>query len=219
MIPPTPALADVGQLRQRPVHLTPPLRWFSAPEQTFSGSARTVQLGVGPVGAGLGPLRAVLSEDLAGQVVVLAGAAGAPGAVWGEILSAAAAGRGAVAALIDGPVRDAPAVRAARFPVAGASLATAGPAGLVHVVDVGVEVRIGEVTVADGDLVIGDEDGIVAVDAATADVVVDAACRYAAAEEAVMGDLRAGVPIDAAYRHKADAVAALDGAVRPAARR
>jgi 4-hydroxy-4-methyl-2-oxoglutarate aldolase len=204
-------LADVAQRRGRDVHLTPPLTWAAPPARTFSGSARTVQLRVGSSGPGLAPLREVLGEDLTGQVLVLAGASRAPGAIWGEILGLAAAGRGAVAALVDGAVRDVAELRAAGFPVAAAWIATAGPADRVHVVEVGGEVNIGGVAVADGDLVVGDAAGIVAVDAAAAEVMVDAACRYAEAERAVIDALRSGAPINDAYRHKSEMLAALDG--------
>jgi hypothetical protein len=59
-------------------------------------------------GPGLGPLRELLAGDLAGCVVVVAGAEEARGAVWGEILSTAAAEDAVLAALRDGsPLIDA----------------------------------------------------------------------------------------------------------------
>ena len=103
-LPPTTALADVLQLRGLNGWLAPPLVPVAVSPVGVSGPAVTVALGLGsgPGGVGLAPLHDLLSDDLGGGVVVVAGAGGVAGAVWGEILSVAAAASGAVAVLVDG---------------------------------------------------------------------------------------------------------------------
>ncbi|MYW03005.1 hypothetical protein GT354_32995, partial [Streptomyces sp. SID3343] len=84
-------------------------------------------------------------------VVVAAGATAAAGAVWGEIPTTAAPARGAVGALIEGAVRDVPAVVRLGLRLSALSEATAGPGSGVHVAEVGGLIDIGGASVADGD--------------------------------------------------------------------
>lgn len=209
MSAPTTAIADVLQLQGRAGWLSPPLRPVSVGGVGVSGPARTVRLAPGPGPDGLKPLHRVLCEDLAGRVVVIAGGAGVPRAVWGELLTRAARGAGAVGAAVDAAVRDAAAVRAAGFPLWASGEATVGPGGALHVAEVGGTVRIGEVDVADGDPVVLDADGAVALPADVAAAVCADAAAYADAEAEVGAALDAGHNLTDAYRHKARLVAAL----------
>ncbi|MDZ7733250.1 MAG: hypothetical protein U5R31_09130 [Acidimicrobiia bacterium] len=206
-LPPTAAAADVLQLLGRPGHLFPPLRWFAPPPGPLLGAARTVRLMVSDEGPGLAPLREVLCEDLDGRVLLVAGGAAVPGACWGEILSVAARGRGAVAALIEAGVRDLEALGATGLPVAGSHQVLAGPGGRLHAVEVGGRITLGEATVSDGDRILIDADGAVTLGGPRDhDAVLEHAAAYAAAEEAVLAALTAGDVLDAAYRHKAEVV-------------
>lgn len=201
-VPPTTAVADVLALRGRTGWLSPPLRRI-VPSPAVSGTALTITLRAGT--GGLGPLYEALSGDLAGRVVVLS----APHdevAVWGELLGTAATEAGAVAVAVDGAVRD---VGALRLPLWARSTRTVGPAGALEVAAVGADVDIGGVTVRDGDVVLVDEEGIVALPATTAGAVIADALAYADAEERIVAALRAGTPLRDAYRLKAETVARL----------
>jgi 4-hydroxy-4-methyl-2-oxoglutarate aldolase len=201
-VPASSCIADVLQLHDRRGWLSPPLVRVAGGPGAVAGPATTVQLRVGPDGPGLGPLQTVLSGDLAGRVVVLAGAQGVADAVWGEILSLAAAGRGALAAVVDGRARDRTAIEAMAFPVWALGEATAGPYGMAHVTSVGEPVVVAGVEIADGDVVVVDDGGVVALPAASADHVLAAARIYADGEDAVVAALRDGEPLVDAYRHK-----------------
>jgi 4-hydroxy-4-methyl-2-oxoglutarate aldolase len=56
----------------------------------------------------------------------------------------------------------------------------------------GEPIRLGDVTVRSGDAVLGDNDGVVVVDAAAVDAVAAAASERVAAEREVVRRLRAG---------------------------
>lgn len=147
-------------------------------------------------------LHDALSRPLPGAVVVLAGAGAAPGAVWGQILTRAVAGRGAVGAVVDGPVRDRHALAAEGLLLWGGPPATVGPAGQCRLVTAGTDVRVGDLVVHPGDTVVLDADGIVVLDPSTGADTLAWATAYAAAEDAVLDDLAAGRPLAEAYRHK-----------------
>jgi 4-hydroxy-4-methyl-2-oxoglutarate aldolase len=210
-LPPTTALADVLQLRGLTGWLSPPLVPIAASPVAVCGPAVTVAVaaGPGPDGAGLKPLHEVLSEDLGGGVLVVAGADVVAGAVWGEILTLAAAASGAVAVLVEGRARDAGAVADVGIPLWALGLATAGPGGMAHVAAVGVPVDVGGVAVAPGRQIVVDADGVVCLPDRLERVLLDAGTAYAAAEDAVVGALRAGESLRAAYRHKRAVVAAI----------
>jgi 4-hydroxy-4-methyl-2-oxoglutarate aldolase len=207
-LPPATALADVLQLRGGGGWLTPPLRPFcrGGPDPVL-GAARTVRMAAGPGEHGLAPLRALLGEDLPGRVVLVAGADCAEGAVWGEILTAAAVARGAVGALVEGRVRDVAALARLPLPVWALGEATAGPGTEVHVAEIGGPVTIGGVTVADGDPVLLDDGGAVALDPAAAGGLLADAAAYHRAEESVLAAAVSGLRLPLAYAPKARTVA------------
>jgi len=202
-LPPTTCLADVLQLRGETGWLSPPLRPMVIAPPVL-GTARTVRLAAGP--GGLGPLRDLLTEDLSGRVIVIADARHAAGGVWGEILSLAAQGRGAAGVLVDGAVRDLAALGRIGLQVWAGDQATAGPGADVHVAEIGGPVTIGSASLADGDPVLLDAEGAVALPSRTAPDVLAAATAYARAEEEVTAELLAGRDLSEAYRHKASVV-------------
>jgi regulator of RNase E activity RraA len=202
-LPPTTAIADVLALRGHGGWLSPPLR--AASPGAAVGSARTVSLQPGVGGFGL--LYELLSSDLAGRVIVV----DTPDddvAVWGALLGAAAAGAGAVAVVVEGAVRD---VAGLALPTWARTVATVGPAGALEVAAIGSPAEIGGVRIADGDTVVVDDDGVVALHAAGAEAVLADARAYAEAEDRVAAALLAGAPLREAIRHKAEVVARLSG--------
>ena len=208
-LPPTTAVADVLALRGRRGWLSPPLRRMvpsSRGSAGLVGTARTVSLRPGR--GGFGPLYDLLSEDLGDQVLVV----GTPSndvAVWGAILSTAAAQVGLTAVLVDGPVRDVGECCTLAVPLWASATRTVGPAGGLEVASIGEPVDIGEVTVDEGTVVIADDDGVVALPYTDADTLLADAVTYAVAEERVSTAVRSGTALRDAYRLKSDAVARL----------
>ncbi|MCM2388557.1 RraA family protein [Streptomyces albipurpureus] len=211
-LPATAALADVLQLHGRNGWLTPPLRPFQrGPAAPALGAARTIRMAPGPGSHGLGPLRALLGENLAGQVLVIAGADCVPGAVWGEILTTAALARGAVGALVEGSVRDVTALENLSLRIWASAEATAGPSTEIHVAEIGGQVEISGVSVADGDPVLLDDGGVVVLRPESAAGLLADAADYHQAEEQVLEALVSGLRLPLAYAPKAQVVTRLRG--------
>jgi 3-hexulose-6-phosphate synthase/6-phospho-3-hexuloisomerase len=104
------------------------------------------------------PVEAI-DEAAPGDVIVI-DAGGVPPAVWGELATHSAVGKGLAGVVIDGAIRDTAEIREVKFP-AFARLITpqAGePKGLG---EVGVVVRMAGQRVEPGDWLLGDDDGLV----------------------------------------------------------
>ncbi|HEX2886265.1 RraA family protein [Vineibacter terrae] len=113
-------------------------------------------------------------------------------APWGELLSTAAAARGAVGALMDGCVRDIRAIRAMGFPVFHGGIAPLDSKGRGKVIAVDVPVECAGVAVTPGDLVFGDADGLVVVPQAVEAEVLALADKKVSGESKTLEELKAG---------------------------
>ena len=159
------------------------------PGARFAGRALPV---LAPVGDNLWIQRAIYEAE-AGDVLVVATTAADEYGYWGEILSEAAKARDLAALVIDGGVRDTVELSQVGFPVYSATVCIRGtlkdPAspGVI-----GQPVRIGEITVARGDLVVGDADGVVVIPEARIAEVLEASEARVAKEADIIAKLRAG---------------------------
>lgn len=101
---------------------------------------------------------------------------------WGDVLTAAALKIGVAGLVIHGAVRDADAIIAMGFPVFCRALSIKST-GKVHAGRVNVPISIGDVTIRQGDIIVGDRDGVVVVASEEAGEVVTAAQAREAKEE------------------------------------
>ena len=99
----------------------------------------------------------------AGAVVVLATGGLLDVAVWGELLSTRMLARGGIGVVTDGGVRDVAGIRRLGVPVFAAAITPQDSSGRALVTGWGETVTCAGVEVAPGDLVRGDEDGVVVV--------------------------------------------------------
>ena len=106
------------------------------------------------------------------------------GSYWGEVNSTVYSAFGAIGVVTNGCVRDLDEMRAKPF------FAFAGSVGVshanVHVVDVGVEVTIGGLTVKPGDLLHGDQHGVCSIPPEIADKLADATREFESKERGVI---------------------------------
>ena len=129
-----------------------------------------------------------------GDVVVCATGGYDRTAVTGDLLLGMMKNRGVVAFVTDGFVRDLLGIRAVGLPCFAAGLTPelpvrSGPG------TVGLPVVVGGVTVASGDIVIGDEDGVVVVPQARIGAVIARLQSVKAAEAALDAKVKAGLQI------------------------
>jgi 4-hydroxy-4-methyl-2-oxoglutarate aldolase len=134
------------------------------------------------------------------QVFVLPTGRSTRAAVWGELLSHACSARGASGAVTDGLVRDAAAVRPLGFPVFARGTIPSDINGRLEVTGVAERAVIDGVEVERGCLLVGDDDGVVAVPPDLEDEVVEAALAKARAEDRFREAVAAGELPSVAYR-------------------
>lgn len=145
-----------------------------------------------PVGDNLWIQRAIY-QAAPGDVLVVAITAPDEFGYWGEILSEAALARGLAGLVIDGGVRDTGELAKVGFPVFSSAVCIRGtlkdPAspGVI-----GQPVTLGGVAVSNGDLVVADVDGVVAIPAGRIDEVLAASEARVAKEADIIAKLRAG---------------------------
>jgi len=155
------------------------------------GVARTVRVAPGD------NLMVHKAIDLAqpGDVIVVDAGGITSQAIIGEIMSSMAAARGAVGMVIDGAIRDAGALAAGTFPVYALAATHRGPykngPGEIH-----VPVSIGGMIVYPNDIIVGDEDGLVAIRPDEAPALLTAARAWCDKEEKMLKAIRAGKPLD-----------------------
>lgn len=136
------------------------------------------------------PLHLALAQARPGEILVV-DAHGAQNGYWGEVLTVAAQQRDILGLVIDGGVRDVDRLEELDFPVFSTSIAIPGTVK-ADAGTVGDPVTIGTVTVARGDVVVADRDGVVVVPRAAADEVLAASRRRQEAEQGYLARLRAG---------------------------
>lgn len=146
-----------------------------------------------PVRAAAGdnlPLHLAVEQSQPGDVLVV-DAGGAEHGYWGEVLTVAAQYRGILGLVIHGGVRDIDRLEALGFPAFSSCIALQGTlkddAG-----SVGDPVRIGSATIARGDIVVADRDGVAVIPAAQFEEVLANSRLRAEKEAEYMDRIRAG---------------------------
>jgi 4-hydroxy-4-methyl-2-oxoglutarate aldolase len=138
--------------------------------------------------------RALYAPEAPGSVLVVDVGDGREFGYWGAVLTEAAMARGVTGLVIDGGVRDADEIAALGFPVFSAGVSIRGtvkdPAAAGSV---GAPVHVGHSQIALGDLIVGDGDGLVVIERATAEEVVASAIERDEKEAGYIEQLRRGV--------------------------
>src|SRR5581483_3108941 len=119
---------------------------------------------------------------------------------WGGIVSVGAAMRSIRGVVTDGACRDIDQARDLGFPVFARAQVPVTARGRLRQKSGGAPVRLGQVTVRPGDVVLADEGGVVVVPRDRAAEVLAAARAVRAREEQIETEVRAGVPLPRAMR-------------------
>jgi regulator of RNase E activity RraA len=136
-------------------------------------------------------LHKALDIAAAGDVIVCDAGGDLTNSLIGEMMVAHAIRRGIAGIVIDGAIRDAAAIRAGKFPLFAAGVSHRGPykdgPG-----EINVPVAIDGMVIEPGDLMLGDDDGLLCVPYAATEAVHKAAAAKHAAEEKQIAAIRAG---------------------------
>jgi RraA family protein len=126
-----------------------------------------------------------------GDVLVIDGAGELTQALMGEIMATYAESLGVQGLVIDGAIRDVGALSQRDFPVYARGVTHRGPykngPG-----EINVPVTVGGMVVHPGDIVVGDEDGVLAISPADVEAVIEGARKTAAKEAAALQSIAAG---------------------------
>ena len=140
-------------------------------------------------------LRRVLEGLAPDDVFVFATVRSDAYAAWGELTSMAAQGAGAVGFVTDGLIRDLPQVERLGFGMYARGMTPRDINGRAEVVRLGEPVVIDGILISPGDLIVGDEDGVVVVPLAVAREVVDRALAKAGDEASFHAAVGRGLPV------------------------
>lgn len=158
------------------------------PAHRFCGPALTCNPGPADVLATLG----ALTELTAGEVLVIATGAWRGCAAIGDLVVGMAKNAGACAIVTDGLVRDIEGIREVGLPVHGSGLSPNSPyangPGTI-----GAACVIGDVTICCGDLLVGDENGVVVVPLDKVDGVLERLETVSALEQDLEQKVRQGL--------------------------
>jgi RraA family protein len=126
-----------------------------------------------------------------GDVLVIDGAGELTQALMGEIMTSFAESLGLQGLVIDGAIRDVSALSQRNFPVYARGVTHRGPykngPG-----EINVPVTVGGMVVNPGDIVVGDEDGVLAIAPADVETVIAGARKQAAKEAAALRSIAEG---------------------------
>jgi len=134
------------------------------------------------------------------DVLIAAAGGSMRSGIWGELLSTAARNAGCVGAIVDGAVRDTEKMTAMSFPVFARGRCVYDSLNRQRVVDIDVRVEIDGVTVAPGDLVMADADGVVVVPQHVETEVIRCAWNKVYAEDVTREAIRNGMKATEAYK-------------------
>jgi regulator of RNase E activity RraA len=114
---------------------------------------------------------------------------------WGEILSMGAKMKGVSGVVVDGAARDIDACKEFEFPVYARGTVPITARGRIMEESFNEVVRIGDIQVRPGDIVMADINGVVIIQVERLEEVLEAAEEILKKEEAMVTELRKGVPI------------------------
>lgn len=120
---------------------------------------------------------------------------------FGEVLATECVARGMAGLVVSGAVRDGQAIAELGFPVFAAGLSVCGTSKAT-LGTINHPITCGQEIVQPGDIILGDDDGVVVVPLEEAEKILEAARKRTAKEAAVMEQLRAGASLFDLYGYQ-----------------
>lgn len=153
----------------------------------------------GPQKKPFGLLTEALDDLRPGEVYVASGG-DMRCAYWGEILTATARMRGAAGAVVNGYHRDTPKVLEQDWPVFSRGRFAQDSSVRTKVADFRCAIEVGNVWIEPGDLIFGDQDGVVVIPQAVEREVIERSLEKASAENLVRKEIENGMSSTEAFR-------------------
>jgi regulator of RNase E activity RraA len=120
--------------------------------------------------------------------------------LWGELLTTACRYKHVAGVVMTACTRDMWKIKDMAFPVFGIGYHPADSKGRVDFVTIGEPIHIGGVATKRGDLILGDEDGVVIIPSEVAAQTIRLAAEKVAGESLARIDLEHGVPMGEVFR-------------------
>lgn len=121
-------------------------------------------------------------------------------AFWGELLSTACLAKGVRGCVMTTCARDLWKLNEMDFPVFGIGVTPADSKGRIDVAEIGEPITIDGVETRNGDLILGDVDGVVIIPQDVLDETLRLAAEKMSGEDTVREELAAGVPVSEVFR-------------------
>jgi regulator of RNase E activity RraA len=150
------------------------------------------------------PQRKAVESVGPGQVLVMDCRGHGRAASAGNILATRLLKRGAAGLVTDGTLRDTPEIRDLALPAYARGASPLTNLAQHHAVDMQVPIGCAEVPVYPGDIMVGDEEGVVCIPRHLAQEVAEAAARQEDLERFVLQEIEAGKPLRGTYPPDAD---------------
>jgi 4-hydroxy-4-methyl-2-oxoglutarate aldolase len=119
---------------------------------------------------------------------------------WGELLTTACLYKGVRGVVMTACTRDVWKIKELNFPVFGIGFHPADSKGRADIVEIGQPIVIGGVRAKRGDLLLGDEDGVVVIPSEVAAETLRLAQEKVSGENIVRRELANGMPMGEAFR-------------------
>ena len=159
----------------------------------MAGTAYTVRYV--PTGAIKGTVGDYIDDVLPGDVVVLDNNGRTDCTVWGDILTVTARMKGIAGTVIDGVCRDIPTILEKKYPIFSRGRFMITGKDRVMVETTQVIVSIGKAQVKPGDILVGDDSGVVVVAHEMAQEVLETAKKIEEAENFIVEAVRSGLSL------------------------
>lgn len=161
------AAANISDVQGRQQTLDARVKSIYAPAPPLCGPALTVKARTGD---NLVAFKAIALAQ-PGDVIVISGGFDLNYSLWGGVMSAMAAQQGIAGVVTDGLVRDVAQTRNVGLPVYALGLTPSGPTK-EGVGQINEPISCGGVVIFPGDIIVGDDDGVVVVRAGEAEAVL-----------------------------------------------
>lgn len=148
-----------------------------------------------PAGLVPGTVGDYIDDVSAGAVVVIDNAGRVNCTVWGDLLTLTANKRKIAGTLIDGVCRDVQRIRELQYPIFTRGCFMMTGKNRVEVEAVNVPVAVADRKVRPGDIIVGDESGVLVIPAEKAAEVLELTIKIAEAEDGIEAALQQGLTL------------------------